>query len=412
MPPDTMRRNLVELCWLRNILILMMAVTATYCHVSGINLLAAGPGLAWVFVLMMLINLLTALRLRSASEVDGDELFLQILLDLVLLTALFHLSGASSNPFVTYYLVPLAIAASTLPLRQTAALATLTLLAYSTLFYFSPMPMAVIMSINWPWQSYHGHLLGMWVNFILSSCLLVVFLGRMQRRLRDQQRFMAEQQRRQLQRDQAVAMGALAANAVHELATPLSTLMLLADELESVLPTGDSEQRAIASLQTQLQRCRDILAHLRTQARSPESVPEKPLHEHIDNCLQPLQSQYAECQFDLQILSGGERVVALPWLLQQVLHNGLKNAAEAAQSQVVLSVDFADGLLRCTIRDDGPGFPDDILALSHEPVPSTKPDGLGLGLFLAKVTLNEMGGHIVLRNPAEGGAEMQLDVPL
>lgn len=408
LPPDSMRRNLAELCWLRLVLIICMSITALYCHFHGMNLLSAGFALAWIFLLLIVMTLLTALRLQSLTDTDSDEIFLQIMIDLVLLTALFHLTGASSNPFVTYYLVPLAIAASTLSLRQTLALGAMTLLAYSTLFWFD----SVGMNSNWPWQSYQGHLLGMWINFIISSSVLVLFLSRMQRRLKAQQGFMNALQRRQLQRDQAVAMGNLAATAVHELATPLSTLMLLADELEQVLPTGDVAQRAVQSLQSELRRCRQILTNLRTQARSPESLPAKPLQAHIDNCLQPLQTQYVERVINCVILTGAEEVVSFPWLLQQVLHNALKNALEAAHSQVKLTLHYANARLHCRIEDDGPGFPADILLLTDAPVPSTKPDGLGLGLFLAQVTLSELGGHLSLRNRKHGGAELIFECPL
>lgn len=401
---DAARRNLAELGWLRLALLLLFLLTALWCQFGQDAPIDWPVGLVLVFGLLVLINLLTVLRLRGPSPVHEDELFLQLVFDLVLLTVLFRQSGGSSNPFVTYYLVPLAIAASTLSWRQTGALALLMLAAYSSLFWWPPADNGV----PWPWLSYHAHLLGMWVNFAISAVLLAFFLGRMHRRLRDQDRYLAEQQRHQLQRDQAVAMGTLAAGAVHELATPLGTMTLLADELAELAPG----EVAVTQLQAQLRRCRDILAHLREQARHPEHLPPALLRETLQACLQPLQTAFPQHRFTLALDADlGARRVVMPWLLQQVIHNGLKNAAEAAAGQVGLSLVSVDGQLLCRIHDDGPGFSEERLKNAQRPQGSSKPDGLGIGLFLAQVTLGEMGGALSLANPGTGGAELCIRVP-
>lgn len=400
---DAARRNLAELGWLRSALLLLFLLTALWCQAGQDAVIAWPSGLLLVYGLLLLINLLTALRLRGPAPVHEDELFLQLVIDLVLLTVLFRQSGGSSNPFVTYYLVPLAIAASTLSWRQTGALALLVLAAYSGLFWWPPADTGV----PWPWLSYHAHLLGMWANFAISAVLLAFFLGRMHRRLRAQDRYLAEQQRHQLQRDQAVAMGTLAAGAVHELATPLGTMTLLADELAELTPG----EPALAQLHTQLRRCRDILAHLREQARHPEHLPSATLREAFLACLQPLQAAFPRHRFSLDLAGLDARRVVMPWLLQQVIYNGAKNAAEAAVSQVSLSLATEGGQLLCRIHDDGPGFSEERLKDAQRPQGSSKADGLGIGLFLAQVTLGEMGGALSLANPAGGGAELCIRVP-
>ncbi|MEL0028434.1 MAG: ATP-binding protein, partial [Perlucidibaca sp.] len=356
------------------------------------------------------VNLLTLLRLRASVAVSDDELFLQLLFDVLLLTALFLQSGGSGNPFVTYYLVPLAIAASTLGWLQTAALAVFMLIGYSSLFLFAGASLPEGMS--WPWHSYAGHLAGMWVNFAISSALLVIFVGRMQRRLREQDRLMAEQQRRQLQRDQAVAMGTLAATAVHELATPLATLTLVGGELAETLPADSPQRESVLLLQSQLARCRQILADLREQARQPDMAPRRSLREHASGWLQPLMVWHAGVRFELVSGAGSEAVVAIPWLLRQVLQNLLQNAAEASRSRVELRVEATAGQLHCTICDDGAGWPQELLGRLGQPAVSSKPDGLGLGVFLSQVTVAELGGSLSLDNADGGGAEVHLCIPL
>lgn len=398
---DVMRRNLAELCWLRTALMALFGLTLVYGQLSGLALAAALPSLLLIFGLLLLINGMTTLRLRQAEPVADDELFLQLLFDLLLLTCLFRVSGGNSNPFVTYYLVPLAIAASTLTLRQTLLLAVLMLASYFSLFVWPP----AAQTVQWPWQTYQGHLIGMMVNFAISSLLLVFFLHRMHRRLREQEHFMAEQQRRQLQRDQAVAMGTLAATAVHELATPLATVCLLVDELEEEHPTQ------MRPLQAQLQRCRETLARLREQAAQPAQMPRQPLHAHLQNCLQPIQVGFPQLNFESRLSPATQQAVILPWLLQQAITNVLRNAAEAARSRVRIQAERVNDEWQCRICDDGQGFSSAILASAGQPVLSSKPEGLGLGLFLAQTTLLELGGHLRMGVSEWGGASVFLCWP-
>jgi len=408
-PPSARRRNLIELCLLRGVLLALMLLTALALGLGPELMAALPPGLMLVVAGMALVNLLTLLRLRVSTGVSDRELFLQLLCDVLLLTALFLQSGGSGNPFVNYYLVPLAIAASTLSWLQTGALALCMLLGYSSLFLLEGVGLP---GLQWPWHSYAGHLAGMWGNFAISAALLVIFVGRMQRRLREQDRLMAEQQRRQLQRDQAVAMGMLAATAVHELATPLSTLTLVGGELADTLPPDSPQRESVVLLQSQLARCRQILADLREQARQPDTTPRRGLREHAEGWLQPLTVWHPETVFTLALGEGAERVVAMPWLLRQVVHNLLQNAAEACRSHVSLRAEISQDQLRCSIRDDGAGWPAGLVGQPARPAVSSKPDGLGLGVFLSQVTVSELGGSLSLDNAAGGGAEVHLRIPL
>ena len=399
--PDVMRRNLAELCWLRTALMVLFALTLFYGQVTGLALASAFPSLLLIFGLLLIINGLTSLRLRQPESVGDDELFLQLLFDLILLTCLFRVSGGSSNPFVTYYLVPLAIAASTLALRQIMLLVGLILSAYFSLFVWPPSPQ----NVQWPWQTYQGHLMGMMVNFVISSWLLVFFLHRMHRRLRAQERFLVEQQRRQLQRDQAVAMGTLAATAVHELATPLATVCLMVDELEEDMPA------AMQPLQVQLQRCRDTLARLREQAAQPYQLPRQALSQHLQNCLQPIQVALPRLRFESIMAMEAKQSIVMPWLLQQAISNVLRNAAEAAISRVRLEAGQSHGEWYCRICDDGAGFQSGNVAALGQPVLSSKPEGLGIGLFLAQSTLLELGGTLKVSSSEWGGASVLLRWP-
>ena len=106
--------------------------------------------------------------------------------------------------------------------------------------------------------------------------------------------------------------------------------------------------------------------------------------------------------------------------LRKLLHNLVKNAIEAirdghgstlwigARRAHAAGADCAE----LSVRDDGPGFPDHILANAFEPYVTTKPKGTGLGLAIVKKIVEEHGGWIQLESPPEGGARIVIRLPL
>ncbi len=92
-------------------------------------------------VFLALLNLLTWWRLSLDYPVGNLELFLQLCLDVCALTVLLYFGGGSTNPFVSLYLLPLVLAAATLPRRYTWGMAALTVTCYSVLMvWYVPLP--------------------------------------------------------------------------------------------------------------------------------------------------------------------------------------------------------------------------------------------------------------------------------
>ena len=100
------------------------------------------PPLLAVIGLLALVNLFTWWRLRQAWPVADGEFFAQLLVDVVAITVLLYYAGGSTNPLVSFYLVPLVIAAITLPAAYTWAMALLTAGCYTLLMfnYYPLMP--------------------------------------------------------------------------------------------------------------------------------------------------------------------------------------------------------------------------------------------------------------------------------
>jgi two-component system C4-dicarboxylate transport sensor histidine kinase DctB len=101
--------------------------------------------------------------------------------------------------------------------------------------------------------------------------------------------------------------------------------------------------------------------------------------------------------------------------LEQVIINLLRNALDATKTErdpridVILAV---GDTVTLTVRDNGQGIED--LDELFEPFYTTKQpgDGVGLGLAISSGIVNDLGGRLVARNGASGGAVFEVQLPL
>src|SRR5262245_50464018 len=212
---------------LRSVLACVLAATI------GAAVLGFGVQLRWVAMSALLILLLAAsllgwLRSRR-THVSEAELFLHLLLDVATLSGLLYLSGGSTNPFVSLYLLPLVIAATTLPPHYAGSMAAVTAVSYALLFFFY-LPLTPAHSGHAE-VDFHLHVIGMSVNFLLSAGLIAFFVARMAQTIRARDTELARQKEIALRNERIVALGTLAAGAAHELGTPLSTMAVILTEL-------------------------------------------------------------------------------------------------------------------------------------------------------------------------------------
>jgi len=99
-------------------------------------------------------------------------------------------------------------------------------------------------------------------------------------------------------------------------------------------------------------------------------------------------------------------------LLERALYNVVRNGLETGSAPVLVVIDAQDHQLCFRVQDQGPGFAPDQLTQIFEPFFSTKAKGTGLGLAIAKEVLTAHQGHISADNCADGGACVQLCLPL
>ncbi len=126
--------------------------------------------------------------------------------------------------------------------------------------------------------------------------------------------------------------------------------------------------------------------------------------------------QAYESEWDVSVLFSSKGPVAVrvnPDALLDALYLVLHNAAVFGDGKgIVATVSMDAEWGRVLIQDEGPGFTAEALSRAYDPFYTTSEGGLGLGLSHARRVVELQGGLIHLRNRPEGGAEVEISVPL
>ena len=384
---------------------------------------ALGLEVQYGFTVALLgLTLVTNLVL-SSYQARAHRIVLSFVLafDVATLATVLLLSGGAANPFSVFFLVHVALAAVLLTPALAWGFVLLTVLSFGSLFLV-PMPGHHHHHHGGSGSSFSTHLLGMWLAYALSAGFVAYFVGRVSRAVRKLDREAAELRILALQNERLATLTSFSATAAHELASPLSTIALSAEELEAAaarLPPDAGIATDVSLIRREIRRCRDILHEL--SSRAGESMGEMPakvtLGDIVDRLLAQLSPRLA-ARLQIEFAEGGLRehaLVTTQQTLVYLLHGLIRNAFEAGDdgpdATVRLVVDRSD-LLRFRVLDRGSGVRGEVLDRIGEPFVTTKSDrgGLGLGLFLARAFAERAGGAFVLRARAGGGTEAELSL--
>jgi two-component system sensor histidine kinase RegB len=363
--------------------------------------------LAGTLPLSSLLCAFTALRLRLSLPVTEMEYALQLACDLLIHSALLYYSGGSTNPFVSYYLVPLAIAAVTLPWLYSLILSGIALTAYSLLLVqFYPLE-------GLPMARDKMQVYGMWLSIALAAAVITFFAARMAEELRRQEQLRSERREESLRDEQLLAVATQAAGAAHELGTPLATMSVLINEMRQD-HTDPLLQEDLQILQDQVKLCKETLQQLvrAAEANRRLAIVEQDVTAWLDEALNRWHLMRPEASYRFQRLRDGKvpRLTPPPDLTQALL-NLLNNAADACPDDLEVHLDWDAQDIVISIRDHGPGVPPAIAEAIGKPFITTKGKGFGLGLFLSKASVTRAGGSVKLYSHEQGGTLTELRLP-
>lgn len=338
-------------------------------------------------------------------------------IDILVLTAILHATGGSSNPFSVVYLVYITLGAVLLGPISTWGLTLASICAYGSLFFLA----AADPHAEHNHHSFAGHLQAMWIAFSLTAVLTAGSVARLTAAIARRDRELKVMRERAGRSERLAALTTLAAGAAHELGTPLGTIGLAAGELaQSVAKLPESERQMLGEdvhlILSQLGRCRQILEQMSAAGgeflgEAPLSFPLKDLIEELRAELSPEESRRLTVNMDVE-----ETTLVPHRAFTRVLLSLLRNAfdASAAGAQVQLRVEAGeDDSLEITVRDEGRGMSAEVLSRASEPFFTTKPTGkhMGMGLFLASALAEQLGGHLALASTPAAGTTAVLRLP-
>lgn len=369
----------------------------------GIDL-PLGPMLV-AMALLAAFNGWTWRRMQRADPAGEIALFLQLLADIAVLTVLLYFSGGATNPFVSFYLPVLAVAAAILPWWFSFTLAAISLACYSGM-----TSLYVPLRVMDPDRAVNYHLAGMWANFALSAALITWFVARMSGALRERDAQLAAARERHAQSERMTALGMQAANAAHGMGTPLSTVAMIAEELKHEAQHNAALAAYLPDLQTvemQIALCKSALERMSMRgAIEDTSGPAPiPLGEWLGDFVEQWRLRYPATRIETSLPAGGVRIGdthAIGQILLILLDNAGHAAAHAGKP-VKLSLEVAGHAAMIRIHDQGLGIAPGLLKrLGYEPVKSTS-GGQGIGLMLAFAGARQCGAKIELASrPGEG----------
>lgn len=221
------------------------------------------------------------------------------------------------------------------------------------------------------------------------------------------------------------AMGEVAAGLAHELNQPLAATANFLGAAEVLLEqAGDTREQVrefVRLAGTQSLRAGEIMRRMRDFAsRGPGGLKAERLSEVVIDAVDLVFAGRAagRAAICIDIDEAGPLVRVDRVQIQQVIVNLLRNALDAladapdgAPQIRIRSRPTGRGMVEIEVRDNGPGFPAEVLSRRYQPFFSTKKDGMGIGLSICRRIIEGHGGALTIESLPGAGAAMRFTVP-
>jgi len=358
-----------------------------------------------VIALAAWLNVALRLRFHLTQRLEPDRAAWLLAFDIAELAVLLFLTGGLQNPFAFMFLGPVLLSATALPPRYTLTLGAFAVVC-ATVLVFVHYPL--------PWDSDDPlrlppiYMMGVWLCILLAIGFIGVYAWQITEESRQLSDALAATELVLTREQHLSQLDGLAAAAAHELGTPLSTISVIAKELERAIAPNAPHGDDVRLLREQATRCRDILGKLTELSSGGEPFDRTPLTALIEEVVAPHRNFGVAIAVNAPSDRSVEPVAARNPAILYGLGNLLENAVDFARKQVTVDLKWNDQTVDVTISDDGPGFAPEIMARIGEPyvtsrrrVPDDKgeePAGLGLGFFIAKTLLERSGATISFEN--------------
>ena len=358
-----------------------------------------------VIFISVIINFYSYIEERKNKTISNIKAFLYLLFDTLQLGVLLFLTGGIINPFSILILAPVITSASYLPALLTVTLSMISIVIIVLLNYFF-IPLNFGSSFILP-QIYNFGLVSSLIITVIFIAIYAYLFASSSRKISNA---LSVSKLQILNQKKITEVGSLSAAAAHELSTPLNTIFLILNDLlkEKKLIQDKDIIKDIELLKSQAERCRSILQKL---SKNPLKLK--------DNFLEKVKiSDLIKINFDkfnkkksLKIILDSdvnEPEIIFKDEIMYALGNIVQNAIFYSSSVVLAELKYNNYEVIIKISDDGNGFSKDIVDKLGEPYISKNDEGMGLGIFISKNLIENMGGNIRFFNSKDNSAVVEI----
>jgi signal transduction histidine kinase len=329
----------------------------------------------------------------------------------------YHDTGLAS-PFRWYYLLSLICCAfryRPLVAWLTFGMHCLSLLGLAGVLGFEgsgnsgwPLSIAIMAWVTWATSALVSLLVGAGSRLEQLNQELERNHAELEKRVAKRTDALRSSQARAMQQEKMAAFGLLAAGIAHEVGNPLASVSSLVQILERRDPDVYTAAK-LEQVSRQLVRIQRIVRELVEFSRPASSAVS---HFHVGEAVEEalgIAKYYPgtkQRELATEIPNDLPTVRGVRDHLTQIVLNLLLNAVDATETygQVRVEAEVRDGWVELTIADDGRGISLADRCRLFQPYFTTKPHGTGLGLFVSRQIVEEMGGALVYRTETEEGS--------
>jgi two-component system sensor histidine kinase RegB len=403
------RKNLLQLLFLRLIAIFGQVATIIFAYYF-LNIALPLSAMFSILILLFIVNCISFYRYKFQENISDKSLFIELLFDVTALTSQLYFSGGISNPFISLFLLQVIIGAILLQRIYAWLIASITTICY------------VWLSSNYrELHAFHHqkegdlfnlHLHGMLISYVFAAILLLIFVSKIIKNLREGDEKINLLNRQSLEKEQVIRMGLLATGAAHELGTPLSTILVILGDWKEMNLRKDLLED-VKVIEAQITRCKKILSEILIDSGKErlEKATIAMAKEVFDNLIVLWTESRKPVKLIYNFEGKHDKKILLDDILTQAFFNIFDNALEESPNFISVKVLVTNDNISVNVEDRGKGFDPEIIKQIGKPNLTTK-NSSGLGLFLALNILHRIGGDLKIENLSTGGAKVSVTLSL
>ncbi len=348
-----------------------------------------------IVLLSVILNIISYFIEKKNKTISNVNAFLFLLFDTTQLGILLFLTGGIINPFSILILAPVITSASYLPAILTVLLSVFSIITIILInFFYVPL------NFNKNFIVPEIYNLGLVASLIITIIFIAIYAYLFASSSRKISNALSASKLQILNQKKISEVGSLSAAAVHELSTPLNTIFLILNDLlkEKKLEEEKHILKDINLLKSEAERCRKILLRL---SKNPLKLKDTFLEKVRITNLIKINFDKFNSNRKLKLLNNlkeNEPEIIFKDEIMYAFGNIIQNAITYSNEIVTVDLNYLNDEVLIKIMDDGMGFPKDILDKLGEPYISKNNQGMGLGIFIAKNLIENMGGNIRFYN--------------